>query len=329
MKDFVVNEYITLKFENKETNIYVKKNNIFNLLFSIQAIELDDFFQEGPENLNPELNDLPPEKRFEVDCAILKAWAESNYDGRLLHANLALPVLEELYKVGDPMAKKALKEEIVKRYLESDYEVQYNLQDEGFLEYVSIEEIINSLDPWESNAFYEMRRLMEENGMKYMRLVTFDDDDYRERSDYELFFTVSKENFVEFEFVFDGSERALNSFNKLDKFKKLDTLNLYNVSGETFNIPNFELKSVRVLILSLNSPVDVKNIANMFPNLENLEMYNKVSIANCLKNLITEDDLKKNKKEIKRKLKHELKEHLKKLETFRIETPDYTQEFDD
>ena len=329
MKEFVVNEYITLKFENKETNIYIKNDNVLNLLFSVQDIELDDFYQEGPENLNLELNDRSPEKRFEADCAILKAWADNNYDGRLLHANLALPVLEKLHKVGDQKAKKALKEEIIKRYLESDCEVQYNLQDEGYLEYASIEEIINSIDPWECNAFYEIRRLMEEKGMKYVRLVTFDDDDYRERALNELFFTVSKGNFVEFEFEFDGTERAIKLFNKLGKFKKLDTLNLYNISGETFNFPNFELKSMRWLRMFLNSPVNVKNIATMFPNLENLEIYNEVSITNCFKNLVSEDDLKKNNKELKAKLEHELKKHLKKLETFRIETPDYSQDFDD
>ncbi len=45
----------------------------------------------------------------------LEAWAENNYDTRILHRDLSFPLLEELSNAGDLTAKKTFKEEIVKR----------------------------------------------------------------------------------------------------------------------------------------------------------------------------------------------------------------------
>ena len=54
----------------------------------------------------------------------LQVWAEMNYDTRILHRNLAFPLLKKLAQVGDPIAKKALKDEIAKRFLSGN--VIYN-----------------------------------------------------------------------------------------------------------------------------------------------------------------------------------------------------------
>ncbi len=50
-----------------------------------------------------------PIKEFWGHCSNLQAWAEYGYDTRLLHPNLAFPLLEKLATVGDPIAKKVFK----------------------------------------------------------------------------------------------------------------------------------------------------------------------------------------------------------------------------
>ncbi len=50
----------------------------------------------------------------------LQAWAENNYDTRLLHRNLAFPLLKRLVDVGDPNARICFAEEIARR-AESGY----------------------------------------------------------------------------------------------------------------------------------------------------------------------------------------------------------------
>ena len=61
--------------------------------------------------------DISAETEFWGHCSNLEAWAENNYDTRLLHRNLAFPLLRRLTEVGDPQAKRVFKEEILNRVL--------------------------------------------------------------------------------------------------------------------------------------------------------------------------------------------------------------------
>ncbi len=55
----------------------------------------------------------------------------------MLYSNLAFPLLYRLTKLGDPIAKKVLKEEIAKRYLSGSSIVQAYLIREGYLRYLA------------------------------------------------------------------------------------------------------------------------------------------------------------------------------------------------
>ena len=63
---------------------------------------------------------LSPETRFWGHCSNLQAWSENNYDTRILHSNLAFPLLKKLTEAGDPVAHNVFKEEIAKK-LNSGY----------------------------------------------------------------------------------------------------------------------------------------------------------------------------------------------------------------
>jgi len=84
---------------------------------------------------------LNPEEEFWGHCSNIQAWVENNYDTRLIHHNLAFPLLKRLTEVGDPLAKKVFKEEIAKRYKSGFPSVVKYLEEEGYLEYLSKEEL--------------------------------------------------------------------------------------------------------------------------------------------------------------------------------------------
>ncbi len=139
MKEFKVIEYITLKMEGNKTNIYVN-GELFNqckfLLLNIPVNKISSFdeiesIDEAVERLDRSMEGrgrknfmIPPETEFWGHCSNLQVWAEMNYDTRILHRNLAFPLLKKLAQVGDPIAKKALKDEIAKRFLSGN--VIYN-----------------------------------------------------------------------------------------------------------------------------------------------------------------------------------------------------------
>lgn len=66
---------------------------------------------------------------------------ENSYDTRLLHRNIAFPLLKKLTEVGDPQARKVFKEEIAQRLTSGFESVVLYLLTEGYVQYLSLEEL--------------------------------------------------------------------------------------------------------------------------------------------------------------------------------------------
>ncbi|GAG91623.1 unnamed protein product, partial [marine sediment metagenome] len=127
---FTINKYLSLKLEGGVSNIYVK-GRLFNqckyLLLNIPTSQVKRFkniesIDEAVEILNRSMEgsgrsrvDISNRAEFWGHCSNLQAWAENNYDTRLLHRNLAFPLLKALVDAGDPKATSAFKEEIALR----------------------------------------------------------------------------------------------------------------------------------------------------------------------------------------------------------------------
>ncbi len=75
----------------------------------------------------------------------LQVWYENDYDTRLLHSNLAFPLLKKLSEIGDTVARKVLKDEIIKRYKNGTEATKKFLIIEGFLGYLPLDERLNLL----------------------------------------------------------------------------------------------------------------------------------------------------------------------------------------
>ena len=154
--EFRVNEHLVLKLERNRTNIYVG-GRLFNhckyLLLNIVRNKFKEYdeidsIDEAAEILDDSMHGVrfqnyhvSPETEFWGHCSNIQAWYENKYNTRLLHRNLAFPLLEALIKNGDPLAKKVLKEEIAER-LESGYpSVVLYLIKQNYLKYLTQEEL--------------------------------------------------------------------------------------------------------------------------------------------------------------------------------------------
>jgi len=165
MKEFKINEFITLKLENNETIIYVKSKKFrqcLRLVLQIPKNDLEKFDQidsidEATEvykhlyknliipSTNTIEEELPfsilPEQEFQAHCSNLQAWVENEYDTRLLHSNLSFPLLKELTEIGDPLAKKVFKNEIIERFASGYKSVIIYLKNAGYLKFLKRDEI--------------------------------------------------------------------------------------------------------------------------------------------------------------------------------------------
>ena len=157
MKEFIVNEYVTLKLEDGKTNIYVK-GQLFNqckfLLLNIPVDKISTFeeidsIDVAAERLDNSLEgaimeegdiSIPHETEFWGHCSNLQVWAETNYDTRLLHRTIAFPLLKRLSELGDSVAEVRFKEEVVKRFRSGNLTVINFLIESKCLEVLQNEE---------------------------------------------------------------------------------------------------------------------------------------------------------------------------------------------
>ncbi|KKK85523.1 hypothetical protein LCGC14_2772460, partial [marine sediment metagenome] len=161
-----------LKFENKKSNIYIK-GELFQqckfILINIPKGNTGSFAKinsiDDIEDLDPSLEEIEgyhynitPKMEFWAHCSNLQTWADYNYDTRLLHSSLSFPLLKELSKRGDPLAKKKYKEEIAKRFLNSNVKTQSFLVDEGYMDILSREELMSLIE--DGDIISKLERLL-------------------------------------------------------------------------------------------------------------------------------------------------------------------------
>ncbi len=258
--EFKVNEFISLKLQNDKTVIFVNDKKFTQckyLLIDIPVGEIDEFkdirsIDEASEKLDRSLEKdltgrkIPPDVEFWGHCSNLQAWSENDYDTRLLHSNLAFPLLKKLTDAGDPIAKKVFKDEIAKR-ISSGYRsvIKYLIQ-ENYLEYLTIEEF----DALSDN----FKKIVEEN-------LNNEFSKELEPSEIDVLLNIIVENFRE-------SKTLI-----IKPLKLLDNIDISTQMGVT-------VKNKAISALNLSN-CGIKTISDSIEILKNLEMldltYNKLS----------------------------------------------------
>jgi Leucine-rich repeat (LRR) protein len=156
---FTVNEYLSLRLENGKTIIYINEEEFIQCKFLLVNIPLDciddirinsNIDELSNESYELDYHDykhkIPPEVEFWGHCSNLQMWYEYEYDTRLLHRNIAFPLLKKLTEVGDPLAKNIFKEEIVRRFIAGNPIVVTYLLEENYIKYFDYNEFLILLE---------------------------------------------------------------------------------------------------------------------------------------------------------------------------------------
>lgn len=158
--EFRINEYITLRLEDDMTGIYINEEPFIqckSLILNIPTVpiqnskSIDDInsIDEASEilELSSQYDDeLDPKSKFIGHCSNLQAWYEHDYDTRILHRNIAFPLLRKLTEAGDQKAKKVFKDEIAKRFKSYYPPVISFLIGGHYLDFLNTEELEVLLD---------------------------------------------------------------------------------------------------------------------------------------------------------------------------------------
>ena len=156
-REFTINKYLKLKLEGNKTIIYVNNRPFRQCMYLLLNIPIDRIgeydeiksIDEAATKLDRSMernhNKIPPETEFWGHCSNVQAWADNEYDTRILHRNLAFPLLKALVDAGDPIAKRKFKEEIALRYATGHPTVITFLTKNGYLYYLTEEEFESML----------------------------------------------------------------------------------------------------------------------------------------------------------------------------------------
>ena len=260
-KIFGVNNYITLKLEDERTNIYVggelfrQCKGLFILnpsRFSNQEeINSVDDAKDKMRLLEIELDyqfqkySISPEEEFMGHCSNLQVWVEHGYDTRILHRNLAFPLLKKLSELGDHQAKRVFKEEVLKRFLEGNKNTALYLENRGYLDFLSQEEILSVVEnDEERNAIINLNKKL--NGkLKMSCLPSIGFSSYG----------ISEGKVISLKLI---AQELTNFPKEIEKLKSLQELDLHGNSLK--KIPKWlgRLKSLKILDLSRNSIEEIQ-----------------------------------------------------------------------
>ena len=159
--EFTINEFLSLQLIGDSTQIFVGSEPFkqCKYLFLVDPLRFETqeeitsideastlYSSDLEKDIKPEDIGLTREQEFWGHCSNLQAWAEHNYDSRLLHRNLAFPLLKALAEAGDTTAQRVFKDEIAERFASAYFPVMGFLFLNNYIDYLSSEEFATLLD---------------------------------------------------------------------------------------------------------------------------------------------------------------------------------------
>ncbi|MHA2038962.1 MAG: leucine-rich repeat domain-containing protein [Candidatus Hodarchaeales archaeon] len=321
VKEFKVNDYITLKLEDGITFIYIKGERFDQCKFLLLNIPIDNFtsfdniesIDEAADKLDLSVEfklkkfNLPPKVEFWGHCSNLQVWYENDYDTRLLHSNLAFPILKKLTEMGDVLAKRVFKNEIAKRFENGFTPVRNFLIEEGYLDFLSDDEIEIFSELQSIN--YKDKRYSFTSDLKLTDLGIIDISEIiginkisnlrsLDLSHNQIKVIKGLENLIQLEFL-DLSHNQITEIKGLDSLENLT--NLYLSSNKIKQIKGLsKLTNLEWLLLSKNKISEIKGL-NSLKNLLVLDLNeNEITEIKGLDNLIHLEGLTLHKNKIKK-----------------------------
>jgi hypothetical protein len=177
-REFKINDHLSLKLIRGQTVIHVDGKPFHQCKYLLLNLTPKDFtefeyidsideafeiYNKMDKNHETEHDLIDPISEFIGHCSNLQAWYENDYDLRILHSSLSIPLLKKLAFLGDEMAIIRLKESIATRIASKNFNTIIFYLNEEYLKLFSNEELEVMFEEWlEKDVIFtlmEKRRL--------------------------------------------------------------------------------------------------------------------------------------------------------------------------
>ena len=300
MREFRVNKFITLKLEEGKTVLYVDGKPFTQCKYLLLQIPLESIndlnginsIDDAAENLSHMLEPyedfervekIDPETEFWGHSSNLQAWYENDYDTRLLHSNLAFPLLKKLTEVGDPLARKVFKEEVLLRLESGHPEVIAFLIIEKYIDSLEREDFLLSvLNEEDAFLILEIEKLLKiKLSAEYEDLGFCDTNafmfDHKKVFGLQLFDLKANSAFkyiTKLEHLYFLSLNGCNLTGLPSSIGNLKTLTDLNLSDNKLEFIPREIKklpNLQKIYLCGNHISNIKNVVEIIENLNSLD----------------------------------------------------------
>ena len=177
-REFQINKYITLKLIKGQTVIFVDGEPFHQCKYLLLNLTKKDFskfdkvdsideafeiYNNLDKNHERDHGLIDPVSEFIGHCSNLQAWYEYDYDLRILHSSLSIPLLKKIALLGDRKAIMRLKESIATRIATKNHNTIIFYLNEQYLKLFSNEELEVMFEDWlDKNVIFtpmEKRRI--------------------------------------------------------------------------------------------------------------------------------------------------------------------------
>lgn len=284
--EFKVNDLISLKMDKEEVNIYLNGelfkqckaillNRQFNELEDLNSINSIDELADSLEHLNYEFDEnapkIPSETLFWAHCSNIQTWVESDYDTRLLHSNLAFPLLKKLADLGDARARQRFSEEVLERFNEGDEKTREYLIFEDYLQYIDDE-----------NKFLSL--LNEDDALLLIEMAKKYHIEFRVETGipsaprwHDSYIKIKNKKLTGMGLRLKEGRTEVPK--EIARFKSLKSITVY-LEDINFNVANVDflnIEGLSLIIKNSNKDVPIKiNGFNRFPNLKYISISNEL-----------------------------------------------------
>ncbi len=312
MNECIINKFLSVKLEGKDTVIYVRGKKFMGCSFLLLEVpknrakenhggSIDEMEETFIAEVGKDISLISPALEYWGHCSALEGWADYNYDTRVLHRNLSFPLLKELVKAGDPKANKVFKDEIAKRIAKGFFAVTEYLIVEDYIIYLNNEEfesMINDMNIAGKKMLAQCisSRLKQPGVSHEIKRILFD---FLEAVDHEELNKLQYVIFNEEKFfvnedvlrIYVSRDKSIKNIEQLEGLGKLKTLKRLDINNQLIS-----------RISGLEELRDLKELhfrGNKITRIEGLDCLVKLEILNLDDNLITEIEGLKNLENLK------------------------------
>lgn len=307
--DYKVNKFLKLRLEGDKTYIYVKNQRFRQCMYLLMNIDVNkvekydmiNSIDEAAENLDRTMEgndsvrrEITPKVEFWGHCSNIQAWAENDYDTRLLHRNLAFPLLKRLMLAGDPVAKRVFKEEIAIRLTSKHPTVVSYLLHQGYLKYLNRNELETIFDdlhlPLLAQTANSINQILEREQISRRGIQHILQQFFKNIGTNHIPFIFSKlKIYISPQYHQEVATTILAIFENRKDFSKIEFINdnIEILDVKKYNLVSYEKEIIAIFKLGEKLSVRNRKIEDLGKITGLNKFYDKIQILDLSNNLLT------------------------------------------